>query len=136
MLISKRSLVSMNSRLDFQHSCLEIDNDLIIYLENLPSGHISIPALPFIGEHSTQRNGGEIPSLGTYPVAMPKTLTPIADAQILKIHRHLAHFSEYTMANLLRSAGRVVDTAQIRKVIRHCVCKGAVGRVTPPKITS
>ena len=40
------------------------------------------------------------------------------------------------MINLFRSAGRVVGPAQIRKVIRHCICKGAVGRVTPPKITS
>ena len=39
------------------------------------------------------------------------------------------------MATLLKSGGRVVDQAQIRRVIRRCNCNGAVGRITPPKIT-
>ena len=36
----------MRGKLDFQQPQLDVDNGLVIYLRNLASGHISIPARP------------------------------------------------------------------------------------------
>ena len=135
LLISKKSLVAMHGRLDFQHSQLEIENGLTIRLRNLPSGHISIPASPEKPKIAHIPPHSKIPVRGTYPTCIVPTLLPVTDAQILKIHRRLAHCSEFAMSNLLRTGGRTVNKSQIKRVLRNCVRKGAVGRVTPPKVT-
>ena len=134
LLISRRSLAAMRCRLDFQHSALEIDNDLIIYLKHLPIGHISIPALPPRHVRYAQNGRKSLEYMGNYPTNVPPSLQPIAYAQVLKIHRHLSRCSGFAMANMLKASSRTVGEAQIRRVIRGCLCKGVVGRITPPKI--
>ena len=61
--------------------------------------------------------------------------TPVTDAQILKTPKLLAQRIEFAMNNILKAGARVVDMAQIRRVLRGGICKGVVGQVAPPKIT-
>ena len=135
LLISKRSLVSTHSRLDLQHSFLEIDNDLVIYLKNLSSVHIRFPELPPRKEYLHVVNITKLESMGAFPVCNPLAMQPISDAQILEIHEHLAHCIEYAMTHLLKASAREAYRAQIVRSIRGGSCKGVVGRLTPPKIT-
>ena len=135
-LISKKSLVAVKGRLDFPSARLEIDSRLTSQLRNLPSGHISLPAIPLNSSNVPYPSEALIPPLINYPLLTEPALQPISDAQLIKIHKHLSHCSEFALTNLLKLGHRVVHAAQIQKILRRCTCHGVVGRVTPPKVTA
>ena len=100
----------MHIKLDFQHSLLEVDGGWVVQLRNPDSGHICIPALPVeLSTRKTPTDPADADSMGNYPINPPLVLKPIADQQILKIHKRLARCSEFDMANLLNAAGRATD---------------------------
>ena len=138
LLISKQSLEAMKGTLDFSKATLCILNGLTIHLKNLASGHISLPAVPQ-GEVAPQYRVDESSQswpISVFTVGNTNELIPVTDAELEKIHKHLAHCSEFTITNLLKAGMRVVDPIQIGRVLQKCSCHGLVNRITPPKISS
>ena len=70
-----------------------------------------------------------------YAIRTPHQSHPIAEEEFVKIHPHLSRCDAYTSANLLKAGARVVGETKIRRVRRRFVCRGVVGRITPPEIT-
>ena len=126
----------MQGKLVFATAQLEIGGQVLVHLENFPSGHISLPAHPLCPELNPPHDFTDSAHLINYPTLTEPPLQPVTDSQLFKIHKHLSHSSEYALANLLRAGRRLADTAQIQRVLRGCSCHGVAGRIAPPKVTA
>ena len=124
----------MKGKLDFPTSRLEIDDHLSARLGNLPSGHISLPDRPLLRSQDTDSVTQRPPVLPNYPILSEPALKPVTDAELTKIHKHLAHCGEYDLTDLLKDSHRIADSTQIRRIMSKCTCHGVVGRSTPPEV--
>ena len=108
----------MRGKLDFGPVALEIATGITALMRNLPCGHPILPAVPEIGIPTMYRASAALPrppsTVGT--VGASNEMHPVADEELDRIHKHLSHCSEYTLANLLKAGMRVADFPQIRKV--------------------
>ena len=138
LLISKKTLMALQGKLDFARATLTIEDHITVQLKNLPIGHLSIPGNPLPSPQYTdtfQPTYESTLSRRLHPVSQDQGLISTTDEEILKVHLHLAHCSAFALQNLLKDGHRQVDNEQIKRVLDGCNCKGVAHRITPPKLT-
>ena len=139
LLLSKRSLVALNGQLDFSRSTLTIEKYIIIRTRQLTLWALE-SSWHSHGKEQVRWNGSYrrnnvAGAHKLYPVLQDHGLIPMTDAEIEKVHLHLSRCSAFTLKSLLKEGHRVVDDPQIQRVLAGCTCRGAVNRITPPKLT-